>query len=90
MVLLSLLVMYNLALLISGKCKSLTVSVKTIELPLPAVLAFATENKLSSITDGVITDLTNGDMYWASKDKGAFYNEKQIKVQIQFSLPQHF
>ena len=26
-------------------------------------LAFATENKLSSITDGVITDLTNGDMY---------------------------
>ena len=44
-------------------------------------LAFATENKLSSITDGVITDLTNGDMYWASKNKGAFLNEKQIKVQ---------
>ena len=44
-------------------------------------LAFATENKLSSITDGVITDLTNGDMYWASKHKGAFLNEQQIKVQ---------
>jgi len=44
-------------------------------------LAFATENKLSSITDGVITDLTNGDMYWASKNKGSFFNEKQIKVQ---------
>jgi len=44
-------------------------------------LAFATENKLSSITDGVITDLANGDMYWASKDKGSFFNEKQIKVQ---------
>jgi len=44
-------------------------------------LAFATENKLSSITDGVITDLTNGDMYWASKDKGSFLNEKQIRVQ---------
>jgi len=44
-------------------------------------LAFATENRLSSITDGVITDLTNGDMYWASKDKGSFLNEKQIKVQ---------
>ena len=44
-------------------------------------LAFATENKLSSITDGAITDLTNGDMYWASKDKGAFFNEKQIRVQ---------
>jgi len=44
-------------------------------------LAFATENKLSSITDGVITDLTNGDMYWASKNKGSFFNQKQIKVQ---------
>ena len=43
--------------------------------------AFATENKLSSITDGVITDLTNGDMYWASKNKGSFFNEKQIRVQ---------
>ncbi len=43
-------------------------------------LAFATENKLSSITDGVITDLTNGDMYWASKNKGSFLM-KTIRVQ---------
>jgi myo-inositol-1(or 4)-monophosphatase len=43
-------------------------------------LAFATENKLSSITDGVITDLSNGEMYWASENKGAFFDEKQIKV----------
>ena len=43
-------------------------------------LAFATENKLSSITDGVITNLANGDMYWASKNKGAFFNKEQIKV----------
>jgi len=43
-------------------------------------LAFATENKLSSITDGVITNLANGEMYWASKDKGSFFNELQIKV----------
>ena len=43
-------------------------------------LAFATENRLSSITDGVITDLSNGEMYWASKNKGAFLNESQIKV----------
>ena len=43
-------------------------------------LAFATENKLSSITDGVITDLSNGNMFWASKDKGAFLNETKIKV----------
>ena len=43
-------------------------------------LAFATENKLSSITDGVITNLSNGEMYWASKDKGSFFNNKKIKV----------
>ena len=43
-------------------------------------LAFATENKISSITDGVVTDLTNGDMYWASKGKGAFWNGKKIRV----------
>ena len=44
-------------------------------------LAFATENKLSAITDGVITNLANGEMYWASKNKGSFFNKEQIKVQ---------
>ena len=43
-------------------------------------LAFATENKLSSITEGVITNLTNGEMYWASKNKGSFFNGEQINV----------
>ena len=43
-------------------------------------LAFATENKLSSISDSVITNLANGDMYWASKNKGSFLNEEQIQV----------
>ncbi len=43
-------------------------------------LAFATEDKLSSITDGVVTNLSNGEMYWASKDKGAFLNESKIQV----------
>lgn len=43
-------------------------------------LAFAVENKLSSVTDSVITNLANGEMYWASKDKGSFFNNKQIKV----------
>ncbi len=43
-------------------------------------LAFATENKLSSITDGVITNLHNGEMYWASKDKGSYFNQEQMKV----------
>ncbi|QDI88674.1 fructose 1,6-bisphosphatase [Candidatus Nitrosopumilus sp. SW] len=43
-------------------------------------LAFATENKLSSITDGVITNLDNGEMYWASKNRGSFFNQEQMKV----------
>ncbi|KAF6246854.1 fructose 1,6-bisphosphatase [Nitrosopumilus sp. b3] len=43
-------------------------------------LAFATENKLSSITDGVIKNLANGEMYWASKNKGSFFNGKRINV----------
>ena len=43
-------------------------------------LAFAPENKISSITDGVITDLTNGQMYWASKGKGAIWDGKKISV----------
>lgn len=46
-------------------------------------LAFAKEEKLSSITDGVVTDLTNGNMYWASKGKGAFLNENRINVHVE-------
>jgi myo-inositol-1(or 4)-monophosphatase len=41
-------------------------------------LAFATDNKLSSITDSVVMDLSNGEMYHATKGKGAFLNEKRI------------
>ena len=44
-------------------------------------LAFATEDRISSITDGVVTDLFSGDMYWASKGKGSFFNGKKIHVQ---------
>ncbi len=43
-------------------------------------LAFATENNLSSITDAVLTDLTNGDLYWATKGKGAYLNDIKIHV----------
>ena len=43
-------------------------------------LAFATENRLSSITDGVITNLSTGEMYSASEGKGAFLDDKQISV----------
>ncbi|MDE1764238.1 MAG: fructose 1,6-bisphosphatase [Thaumarchaeota archaeon] len=43
-------------------------------------LAFATGDKLSSVTDAVIIDLYNGDLYSASKGQGAFMNGKKITV----------
>jgi myo-inositol-1(or 4)-monophosphatase len=43
-------------------------------------LAFAIDEKLSSITDAVITNLSTGDIYWASEGKGAFLNDKSISV----------
>ena len=43
-------------------------------------LAFATEEKLSSVTDAVVTNLSTGDHYSASKGKGAFKNDKRISV----------
>jgi len=43
-------------------------------------LAFSTEEKLSSVTDSVVTNLSTGDLYSASKGSGAFKNGKQISV----------
>jgi len=43
-------------------------------------LAFATEEKLSSVTDAVVTNLSTGDLYSASKGNGAFKNDKRITV----------
>ena len=43
-------------------------------------LAFATNEKLSSITDAAVTNLSTGDIYWATKGKGAFLNDKSIFV----------
>ena len=43
-------------------------------------LAFATEEKLSSVTDAVVTNLSTGDLYSASKGNGAFKNDKRISV----------
>lgn len=43
-------------------------------------LAFATLDRLSSVTDAVIIDLYSGDLYSASKGKGAFMNGKKITV----------
>ncbi|MFB5597721.1 MAG: inositol monophosphatase family protein, partial [Nitrosopumilaceae archaeon] len=49
-------------------------------------LAFAAEDRLSSVTDAVVTDLYSGDMYWASKGKGAFMNEQKIFVNEKQSV----
>ena len=49
-------------------------------------LAFATENRLSSITDGIITNLSTGQMYWASQGKGAFLDDKQISIHKESPL----
>ena len=43
-------------------------------------LAFATNDKLSSVTDAVIIDLYTGDLYSASKGRGAFMNGERIQV----------
>lgn len=43
-------------------------------------LAFATDYRLSSVTDGVVMDLSRGDMYWASSQRGAFLNGRRISV----------
>ncbi len=43
-------------------------------------LAFATEPRLSSVTDAAIIDIANGDLYYASRDKGAFLNGNRISV----------
>ena len=43
-------------------------------------LAFATEEKLSTVTDAVVTNLSTGDLYSASKGNGAFKNDKRISV----------
>ncbi|ABK78270.1 archaeal fructose-1,6-bisphosphatase [Cenarchaeum symbiosum A] len=43
-------------------------------------LAFAEDNRLSTITDGVVADLSAGDTYWASKGRGAFCNGSPMQV----------
>ena len=49
-------------------------------------LAFATDNKLSSITDSVVMDLSNGEMYHATKGNGAFLNKKRIHTNEKNNL----
>jgi len=41
-------------------------------------LAFATDFRLSNVTDAAIIDLARGDLYYASKGRGAFLNGRKI------------
>lgn len=43
-------------------------------------LAYAIDYKLSSVVDAAIIDLVSGDLYYASKNKGAYLNGNKIKV----------
>lgn len=43
-------------------------------------LAFAKEYTLSSVSVGVIMDLYNRKMYWASKNRGAFADKRRMSV----------
>jgi myo-inositol-1(or 4)-monophosphatase len=41
-------------------------------------IAYATDFKLSTVTDAAIIDLARGDLYYASRGKGAFLNGRRI------------
>ncbi len=43
-------------------------------------IAYATDFRLSTVTDAAIIDLARGDLYYASKGKGAFLNGKRISA----------
>ncbi len=47
-------------------------------------IAFADENRLSSVKHGVVMDLFTGDVYSASKDNGAFFNGAKIHVKEKY------
>ena len=43
-------------------------------------LAYATDSTLSSVVDAAVIDIARGDLYYASKGKGAFLNGNKITV----------
>jgi myo-inositol-1(or 4)-monophosphatase len=43
-------------------------------------LAYSTTSELDSVTDAVVFNLVNGDMYHASKDKGSFFNTIKLNL----------
>ena len=51
-------------------------------------LAYATDSKLSSVVDAAIIDITTGDLYYASKGKGAFLNGNKMTVRKSDKLKQ--
>jgi myo-inositol-1(or 4)-monophosphatase len=48
-------------------------------------LAYATEFRLSSVTHAAVMDLVTGDLYHASKGKGAYLNGKRIRTKKEAS-----
>jgi myo-inositol-1(or 4)-monophosphatase len=51
-------------------------------------LAYATDSKLSSVTDAAVIDITTGDLYYASKGKGAFLNGNNMTVRKSDKIKQ--
>lgn len=49
-------------------------------------IAYATDFRLSAVDDAAIIDLARGDLYYASKNKGAFLNGKRIYVRRESHL----
>ena len=47
-------------------------------------IAYADQNRLSAVKNGVIMDLFGGDVYSASKGSGAFFNGAKIHVKEKF------
>ncbi len=46
-------------------------------------VAFANDFYLTAVTDAAIIDLARGDIYYASKNKGAFLNGKRIAAKLE-------
>ena len=58
-------------------------------------LAYSTDFRLSSVVDAAVIDLSIGDIYYASREKGAFWNEDRIcagqnKIRNNGSSEQNF
>ncbi|MGN6347929.1 MAG: inositol monophosphatase family protein [Candidatus Nitrosocosmicus sp.] len=43
-------------------------------------LAYSSDKKLDSVTDAVVFNLLSGDVYYASKNKGSYVNQKKLDL----------